>query len=414
MSEKSKPDQYVEYIRSHILPFVDYNELQASYKTDKIYAKGILNRLHEAMVSVYGSETLNEQDGDKGFVVVPGVLCGSKSNDLCIALFTLDLSSSGEHWGTDFLCKYGVISQDGNSAVSNNGSVSESEIKEIKSAYIPYDYCYTATIPCDIHVGEMREQYAIESVLEDFRNHRADLMFESEELQGMTDKTALRHELFDRLDQNLDDMVTDLQREMAETYKPGQSLRIAREIIDVYAAHEFVAEYPFSEDEAAHLLQLENPLAQFTERWEAVTGGVKSADDIVRGVLCEINKDLDYTNDSEETPSVVIPDDLICQIAKRHCRFETLETRKSDSLDFREVSVWGLKAALEEAYTAGLTRLTEQTRGVDKSGAIREDVRYESSSGEKPSVLDQIREAAKAPKEPRGDKPARNNSEPEH
>lgn len=32
-----------------------------------------------------------------------------------------------------------------------------------------------------------------------------------------------------------------------------------------------------------------------------------------------------------------------------------METRSSDSLDFHDVSVWGLKAALEEAFMAGMS-----------------------------------------------------------
>ncbi|MEH0838758.1 DUF6900 domain-containing protein, partial [Streptococcus anginosus] len=32
---------------------------------------------------------------------------------------------------------------------------------------------------------------------------------------------------------------------------------------------------------------------------------------------------------------------------------ETLETRMSDNLDFYDVSVWGIKRALERAYEAG-------------------------------------------------------------
>ena len=42
------------------------------------------------------------------------------------------------------------------------------------------------------------------------------------------------------------------------------------------------------------------------------------------------------------------------QIAAQHLGIETLQTRKRDSLDFHEVSVWGLKAALEAAYEAGV------------------------------------------------------------
>ncbi len=46
-------------------------------------------------------------------------------------------------------------------------------------------------------------------------------------------------------------------------------------------------------------------------------------------------------------------DQQITEIAKRHLQIETLEERKSDSLDFHEVSVWGVKRALEEAFELG-------------------------------------------------------------
>jgi hypothetical protein len=42
------------------------------------------------------------------------------------------------------------------------------------------------------------------------------------------------------------------------------------------------------------------------------------------------------------------------RIAKTTLRLETLETRSSDSLDFHDLAVWAIKAALEEAYKAGL------------------------------------------------------------
>jgi hypothetical protein len=42
------------------------------------------------------------------------------------------------------------------------------------------------------------------------------------------------------------------------------------------------------------------------------------------------------------------------RIAAEHLGIETLEARKRDSLDFHEVSVWGVKAALEAACDAAL------------------------------------------------------------
>ena len=46
-------------------------------------------------------------------------------------------------------------------------------------------------------------------------------------------------------------------------------------------------------------------------------------------------------------------DQQMQQIALDHLFIETLETRNSDRMDFREVSVWGVKSALMAAYEAG-------------------------------------------------------------
>jgi len=48
-------------------------------------------------------------------------------------------------------------------------------------------------------------------------------------------------------------------------------------------------------------------------------------------------------------------DDLIESIARLHLDLETLDTRRADSLDFHELGVWQLRAALEAAYRAGAT-----------------------------------------------------------
>ena len=47
------------------------------------------------------------------------------------------------------------------------------------------------------------------------------------------------------------------------------------------------------------------------------------------------------------------PDALILDIATRHFFVETLDTRNSDRLDFHDVAVWAIRAALEAAYEAG-------------------------------------------------------------
>lgn len=41
-------------------------------------------------------------------------------------------------------------------------------------------------------------------------------------------------------------------------------------------------------------------------------------------------------------------------IAQAHLRLPTLETRRSDELDFRIHAVWDVRAALKAAYEAGM------------------------------------------------------------
>lgn len=43
----------------------------------------------------------------------------------------------------------------------------------------------------------------------------------------------------------------------------------------------------------------------------------------------------------------------IAELAQRILKIETLETRNSDALDFHELAVWTIQAALDAAYEAG-------------------------------------------------------------
>jgi len=44
---------------------------------------------------------------------------------------------------------------------------------------------------------------------------------------------------------------------------------------------------------------------------------------------------------------------ILTQIAQKHLHLETLETRKSGSLDFHDLAVWSIEAALKAAFEAG-------------------------------------------------------------
>ncbi len=46
-------------------------------------------------------------------------------------------------------------------------------------------------------------------------------------------------------------------------------------------------------------------------------------------------------------------DQQLLQIATDHLFIEMLETRNRDRLDFHDVSVWAVKAALQAAFEAG-------------------------------------------------------------
>jgi hypothetical protein len=56
---------------------------------------------------------------------------------------------------------------------------------------------------------------------------------------------------------------------------------------------------------------------------------------------------------TRKTAAQNTPDALLLDLARKHFFLETLETRKSDDLDFHNVGVWAIRAALEVAYKAG-------------------------------------------------------------
>ena len=67
---------------------------------------------------------------------------------------------------------------------------------------------------------------------------------------------------------------------------------------------------------------------------------------------------VDYDDEGNVIPEGPLPQGL-AEIA-RQLGFQTLDTRNSDSLDFKEVSIGGVKAALLAAYNLGKTQATAQ------------------------------------------------------
>ncbi|WP_155845408.1 DUF6900 domain-containing protein [Chitinilyticum aquatile] len=70
-------------------------------------------------------------------------------------------------------------------------------------------------------------------------------------------------------------------------------------------------------------------------------------------------------------------DTILGQIAQQHLGLETLDTRHRDSLDFYDLAVWNLRAALAAAYRAGQQNQPNQRvhfidqRGRRRSGQLQ-------------------------------------------
>ena len=58
-------------------------------------------------------------------------------------------------------------------------------------------------------------------------------------------------------------------------------------------------------------------------------------------------------NNTNQPAAVSSQEESIRRIAKELLGLDTIETRKSDRLDFSDQAVWQLRAALEAAYNAG-------------------------------------------------------------
>ena len=128
-----------------VLNNVHFVRLECSCMSpNKSYAGEVLKEMHGAFVKTYGTDYLD--DGSYEFVSIPAVIRSRNTGKLCLGIVTLDLESSGEHWGTDFLTPYGVVSQ-------GDPNMNADLQQYIRDSFVPYDYWYTADVERDIHVS---------------------------------------------------------------------------------------------------------------------------------------------------------------------------------------------------------------------------------------------------------------------
>lgn len=158
-------DLFIDKINDEVFRNLSIKECGRIYSEQDILAMtGILKNMHNAFVSVYHTELL---DYDYEWVMLPAVIRAQNSGLLTVGLVTLDLQSSGEHWGTNILTPAGMMN------LHDDDRRPEFRERMIKQ-WCPYDYYYTPFVEGDIHVDYSCIPEAIREMLNACRADEAE------------------------------------------------------------------------------------------------------------------------------------------------------------------------------------------------------------------------------------------------
>ena len=103
---EKKEQEFIDKV-NEILDKTDFLLLNMSCNSENTsYAAEKLLAMHQAFEEVYGGGYVDES---YGMVMMPAVVRGRESGMQALALVTLDLESSGEHWGTTFFTPGGPL-----------------------------------------------------------------------------------------------------------------------------------------------------------------------------------------------------------------------------------------------------------------------------------------------------------------
>mgnify|MGYP003254028143 FL=1 len=131
-----KQQEFIDKI-NEILEKTDFKLLNMSCNSENTsYAAEKLFAMHQAFEEVYGEGYVEE---GYGMVMMPAVIRGRESGIHALAVVTLDLESSGEHWGTTFLSPGGPL-------VQGYVYLTEEQKQAIKEYYVPVSYTHL-TLP---------------------------------------------------------------------------------------------------------------------------------------------------------------------------------------------------------------------------------------------------------------------------
>lgn len=161
----SKINEYIDTINKEVCPTLNFKALSS----DKEEIKKALYKLTEAFKKVYGTDVITgympEIEEEEGFVVVPGLARSTKTGKISVVLLDLDISSSGEHYRTIFFTEHGIITQGDKNLPDNITQI-------IRNEYIPYSYCYTVSIPEDIHIDTRDIHPDMKKILDEIKTYK--------------------------------------------------------------------------------------------------------------------------------------------------------------------------------------------------------------------------------------------------
>jgi hypothetical protein len=158
--DDKKITAFFHALDKEVFPKIDQEKyLEACNKGNIEYPAELLGMFHQAFVSVYGNNPITQADAE--WIICPAVLRSKATGQILIGLVELDLSSSGEHWGTNFLTPYAMYNPD----EDRIGIIP----KYMHEVFGSYDYYYTPDIPGDIHVNWEHCPQNVREMIDDVR-----------------------------------------------------------------------------------------------------------------------------------------------------------------------------------------------------------------------------------------------------
>ncbi len=162
---RDKINFYIDHINRDVLTKIRYMQLQRDYQTEeKVYVKSILNALHKYALEVYGEDSFGKDGGNRGTILLPGVLQARGSKNLCIVLLEMNGQPHSELTEISYLTQYGCISTD-------DTVMPETVRQFLEEMYGEGGYDYATSFEEYDTASEQNSPEEIRKVLEDFKNY---------------------------------------------------------------------------------------------------------------------------------------------------------------------------------------------------------------------------------------------------